>query len=217
MNRYLLILFIGLWTTDAFVPHRKVNVAVASTPVKMTSNPQPHESHGITKSAATIALAGLMWVGIASGIPVVHPAAAAAAPTSSELTEIVKKLDGLATKEDLKATKEDLKALKEAMKEDLQTEFGKLDVKIDKIGNQLIMYGYVQILVVAATSIAPIYATTSVAKIKEKVTSFEETLLEVDATIVESAIAAEEKNAAMARSYALVGVLTVCIVALVAH
>jgi hypothetical protein len=79
------------------------------------------------------------------------------------------------------------------------------------------LYGYVQILVVAATSIAPIYATTSVAKIKEKVTSFEETLLEVDATIVESAIAAEEKTVAMARSYALVVALTVCIVALVAH
>jgi hypothetical protein len=117
MNRCLLILFIGLWTTDAFVPHRKVNVAVASTPVKIASDRQPHESHGITKSAATIALAGLMWVGIASGVPVVHPAVAAL--TSSELTEIVKKLDGLATKEDLKATKEDLKALKEAMKEDL--------------------------------------------------------------------------------------------------
>jgi hypothetical protein len=46
--------------------------------MKASGNPQPHEPHGIAKSAATVSLAGLMWVGIASGVPVIQPVAVAA-------------------------------------------------------------------------------------------------------------------------------------------
>jgi hypothetical protein len=206
MNHCLLFLFIGLWaTTDGFVIRRTVNNVVPSTtPMKATGNPQPHESHGI-KSAATIALAGLMWVGIESGVPVVQPVSAAAS-TSSQLEEIIKDLKSIEETMAKMATKKDLN--------DLDIKVGKLDVKI---GQQWIMYGFAQIIVVAITTVAPAYATV---KMNEKVTSFEEKLLEVDATIVESAIAVEEKivekNAAIARRYALAVAVTVCIVALIA-
>jgi hypothetical protein len=66
------------------------------------------QSHGISKSAATIALAGLIWVGIVSGIPDIQPASAAEATDNApmdlladQIESLGNKMNGLATKEDV--------------------------------------------------------------------------------------------------------------------
>jgi hypothetical protein len=109
MIRILFALFIGLSaTTDAFVVHPKVRACpMTPTNVAVAVGGDPHsESHGISKSTATIALAGLIWVGIVSGIPDIQPSAAAEA-TDAQMELLADQMDGLANKMDGLVTMED--------------------------------------------------------------------------------------------------------------
>jgi hypothetical protein len=97
MIRILFLLCMGLSATNAFVVPRMFNVA--STPMKATAPTK--KSSSASKSVVTFALAGLMWVGIASAE---HTIQSVEAPIAvEELEELAKMMAGLATKDDVQA------------------------------------------------------------------------------------------------------------------
>jgi hypothetical protein len=79
-----IVVLVGLLTANAFVVHPKVLALASTTMTAAARNPPFPGSHGIAKSCATIVLAGLMCLGIASGVPIIQPVSAAAEVTQLE-------------------------------------------------------------------------------------------------------------------------------------
>jgi hypothetical protein len=120
MVRHICLCWIGLSTINAFAPQGRARRKLSG----ITAVTRPHESHGIAKCATTIALAGLAlagltWVGIVSGLPVIQPATAVteerieftqpaavateaqiefmAAATTTQKTVLTERIDGIVT------------------------------------------------------------------------------------------------------------------------
>jgi hypothetical protein len=151
MIRRLVLCWIIMSTVNAFAAQnqagRKLSAIEASPPRG------PHEPRGIAHSAATIALAGVVWSSVASGLPVIPPAAASA--TDSQIAEL------LATKttiqEDLSVNIDHLGDIKEDLDEINVKDIG----KISAASSSALPTENIDVVVTSAPTIQPAAAVSS--------------------------------------------------------